>query len=345
MTHRLSASLLAAAACSALLSPAPALGERIQGLVDPGRQVMLSAPLDGIVREIPFEEGAHIQENDVVARFDDGLQQVEVEKARLLAEADAPRKEAEALLAEQEIVVERAEQAQAGSAASDWEVRRARLQRDQALARLEDVKNQQLLAQSELRSQQELLNRHAVRSPFAGRITRRFVEPGTNLQRGEEILSLVSLDPLHARIQLPIELIGRLEIGRIYSLEPDFVISTRRIDARLISLDPVIDSASRTFRCLFEIPNPDEAFPAGFVVFLDTEEIPAAPEAPNLLRSTPSLSEKPQSQQPATQPEGEEPSAAASAAADAPKAAAPSDSTGAPEALEPAAEALTDAAS
>ena len=264
----------------ALLLPAAAgpgaAAERVQGLVDPGREVTLAAPLDAIVAELPLEEGDRVRLGDAVALMDDRLQLVEVEKARLRAQAEAPLQEAEAVLAEQQIVVERAEEAQAGSAASDWEVRRARLQRDQAAAALLDAEDQRRLAVTELRLQEELLSRHRVNSPFDGRVTRRHVEPGTHLQRGEEILSLVSLQPLHARIHLPIEFFGRLEVGETYALEPDFVISTEPIRARLIALDPVIDSASRTFRCLFEIDNADEALPAGFVVFLDTDAIPPA---------------------------------------------------------------------
>ena len=98
---------------------------------------------------------------------------------------------------------------------------------------------------------------------------------------------MVSLHPLRARIQLPIELYGRLRVGETYRLEPDFVISREKIPARLISLDPVIDSASRTFRCLFEIDNPEETLPAGFVVFLSTDSIPEAEAGPTLLAPPP----------------------------------------------------------
>ena len=266
--------LLPALVAGCLTLAGSASGERIQGLVDPGREVTLAAPLAGIVAELPFEEGARVAEAEPVALMDDRLQQVEVEKARLRAEAEAPLQEAEAVLAEQQIVLERAEVSAAKDAVGEWEVRRAQLQRDQAGAALLDAKDQRKLAQTELRLQRELLARHTVRSPFAGRITRRLVEPGTNLQSGEEILSLVSLHPLHARIHLPIEFYGRLAVGETYTLEPDYVISRKPIRARLIALDPVIDSASRTFRCLFEIDNADEALPAGFVVFLETDTIP-----------------------------------------------------------------------
>ncbi len=278
--------LLACLVLAAFTLPPAASAERIQGLVDPSREVTLAAPLDGIVAELHCEEGDRVTEGQVLALMDDRLQQVEVEKAQLRAEAEAPLQEAEAVLAEQQITVERAEASLAGGAAGDWEVRRARLQRDQAAAALLDAQDQQKLAATELRLQKELLARHRVQSPFDGRVTRRLVEPGTNLQRGGDVLSLVSLKPLHARIYLPIEMFGRLKVGETYPLEPDFVISTQTIRAKLIAQDPVIDSASRTFRCLFEIDNADEALPAGFVVFLDTDDVPAAASAPSLL-STP----------------------------------------------------------
>ncbi|BAM03666.1 hypothetical protein PSMK_15070 [Phycisphaera mikurensis NBRC 102666] len=261
----------------------PAAAERVQGLVDPGREVTLGSPLDAIVAELPYQEGDRVPEGEAVVLMDDRLQAVEVEKARLRAEAEAPIAEASAVLAEQEIILARKEDAMAGSAANEWEVRQARLQRDQAAARLQDAEDQRKLAMTELRLQEEMLHRHRVRSPFDGRVTRRHVEPGTNLQRGQEILSLVSLDPLLARVYLPIEMFGRLKVGEVYPLEPDFVISRETIPGRLIAIDPVIDSASRTFRCLFEIENDQEKLPAGFVVFFDTDALPEAPAAPSLL--------------------------------------------------------------
>ena len=260
-----------------------AAAERVQGLVDPGREVTLAAPLAGIVAELPFEEGDRVNTGDAVALMDDRLQQVEVEKAKLRAEAEAPIQEAQAVLAEQEIVVERAEEAQAGSAASNWEVRRARLQRDQAKAALLDANDQQRLAATELKLQRELLERHRVQSPFDGRVTRRLIQPGHQppVRRRDPVAGQPQpasrSDPPAHRAVRPAE--GRRGVrprARLCHLH-------RAHRGRLIALDPVIDSASRTFRCLFEIANDDESLPAGFVVFLETDSIPAAEATPTLL--------------------------------------------------------------
>ena len=46
-------------------------------------------------------------------------------------------------------------------------------------------------------------------------------------------------------------------------------------------IDPVLDPASGTFRCVFAIANDDEALPAGFAVRVDSfEPVPEGEPAP-----------------------------------------------------------------
>lgn len=262
--------LLAAVVANAA---APIGAEEVEGLVVPSRQVTLGSPLDGILETMPFEENTPVQQGDVVAKMDDRLQRVEVEKARVRAETQAAMREAEFVLEEQKIMLARVEEAQAHNAASEWEVRRAKLQVDQAQAGVENTQDSIRLAKTELRLQQQLLAQHELHAPFDGRVLRTLVEPGSTLQRGKEIVILVKLDPLQAEVFLPIEHYGRLQTGRTYALRPDPVISETPLQATLKTIDPVIDSASRTFRCVFTIPNPDEALPAGFSVFFDPDAV------------------------------------------------------------------------
>lgn len=248
-----------------------AAAEPIEGLVVPSKQVTLAAPLDGIVETLPFEENTPVTADDVVAKMDDRLQTVEVLKATVRAESQAALEEAELIREEMQIMLDRAEEALASNAASEWEVRRARLQRDQADASLRSTRDSMKLAEAEKQLQLEILAQHELHAPFDGRVLRRLVEPGATLQRGGEILVLIQLDPLEAELFMPLDYFGQLEEGKAYTLTADRSITDAPLRARLKTVDPLIDSASRTFRCVFEIPNPDESLPVGFSVFFDPE--------------------------------------------------------------------------
>ncbi|MEM1098049.1 MAG: efflux RND transporter periplasmic adaptor subunit [Planctomycetota bacterium] len=238
----------------------------------PSARVTLAAPLDGIVEQIPFDETQAVRAGDVVVKMDDAIQRVEVLKATVRVESEAALEEAELIQQEMQIMLDRAEDALARNAASDWEVRRARLQRDQAIASVQSTKDSMKLAQAELELQQEILAQHELKAPFDGLVLRRLVEPGATLQRGGEMLVLVKLDPLEAEVFMPIEAYGELQVGTAYQLAPDPSISEQPLTGTLKTIDPLIDSASRTVRCVFEIPNPDGLLPAGFEVSFDIDQ-------------------------------------------------------------------------
>ncbi len=271
------AALIVFSVCAASFLPPPAtLAQPIEGLVVPGKQVTLAAPLDGIVEALPFEENSPVKQGDVVAKMDDSLQQMEVLKARVRAESRAALEEAELVQQEMQIMLDRAQEAMSNNAASEWEVRRAKLQRDQAVASVQSTKDSMKLAEAELELQIEVLAQHELHAPFDGRLLRQFVETGATAQRGGEILILIQLDPLEAELFMPLTDFGTLQAGQTYTLTADPSITTEPLAATLKTIDPLIDSASQTFRCVFEIPNPNEALPAGFSVFFD----PANPATP-----------------------------------------------------------------
>ncbi|MEM7576860.1 MAG: efflux RND transporter periplasmic adaptor subunit [Planctomycetota bacterium] len=260
------------AALMVALCGTTALSEIVEGLVVPSARVTLAAPLDGIVETIAFEENQPVRAGDVVVKMDDAIQRVEVLKATVRVESQAALEEAELIQQEMQIMLDRAEDALARNAASDWEVRRARLQRDQAIANVASTKDSMKLAEAELVLQKEVLAQHELKAPFDGRVLRQLVEPGATLQRGGEMLILVRLDPLEAEVFMPIEAYGDLSAGQTYQLTPDPSIQAQPLTATLTTIDPLIDSASRTFRCVFEIANPDERLPAGFDVSFDLDQ-------------------------------------------------------------------------
>src|SRR5690606_26452307 len=113
----------------------------------------------------------------------------------------------------------------------------------------------------------ERLRRYRLDAPFDGVVTHVNVEAGETATTEDPILRVVSLDPLEATLFLPVQMMGQLQQGRTYRLSASEPINGE-VQGTLRFVDPQIDSASRTIRCLFHIQNPELALPSGFSVVL-----------------------------------------------------------------------------
>ena len=129
------------------------------------------------------------------------------------------------------------------------------------------AKDNKSLAEVNLRLEEQRLERYLIRAPFAGTIIDVIEEPGAMLTDTDSVLLLADIDTLEAQLNLPIELYGRLKVGERYILVADDPVNDD-LTWRLKTINPVIDTASRTFRCVFSLDNAGAPLPAGFTVRL-----------------------------------------------------------------------------
>lgn len=241
--------------------------ESLRGIVLPSKHVTLMAPLDAVLIELDVEEGDPVEQNQVIGRMDDGIQKQALAAAKLEAEAQGALLRAQHRLAEAKIMIEKTQAAFDQKAASEWEVRRDKVAVDIAQAELVSAQEAQQMAHAQYELEAQRLERYAVRAPFDGRVIRTQAEQGATLTQQDAIVVIAHMRTLEAHISLPVALYGKLNRGETYQLMGEAPVN-RRLSARLKTIDPMIDSASQTFRCVFEIDNADEALPAGFHVHL-----------------------------------------------------------------------------
>jgi len=230
----------------------------LRGLVTPGRRVRLGAPMGTQVKAVKVDEGDRVESGDLLAEFDYEMQELAVELNKLKIKEERMR------LDESEIQLQKMTEGRETYAFRDWEIRKKELQRDAAKVALERAKQNQELEEVKL-------DRYFVRAPFDGYVHQIEVDKGSSLRQGDPVLSLVSLDPLEAELHLPVELYSRISVGQRYRLRAEQAIVPELEDpliGRVKMVDPLIDSPSQTFRCVFEIPNPEHKLPAGFPVYL-----------------------------------------------------------------------------
>lgn len=274
ITPRLACSLAARFAAFALLiaSAAPPAAAQpdsttLSGIANPSQRVTLKTPLDGVLRELLVSTGDRVEADQRIARIEDGPQRAAVRVARLRAEGTAELRSAQLALEEARIAYERFLEAYEKDAASDWEIRRAKLRRDQAEAQLDSLKEQKALAAANLELELEKLDRYSIDAPFAGQIVHEAAEVGQTLAHTDPLVELVALDPLEASFNLPAEMSGRIRVGQRVRLVAGVPVSAELVGTVDTAI-PVIDPASRTFRCTVKIENPGREMPAGFDVTL-----------------------------------------------------------------------------
>jgi len=102
----------------------------------------------------------------------------------------------------------------------------------------------------------------AVRSPVAGVVAQRSIAPGSRVEAGAPLFTVV--DPSVVWLAVNVPAARAAEVGRSSGAEFTLEGSARRYAARrTVSVGGVIDSLSRTVPVLYEVPNPDGSIKVG----------------------------------------------------------------------------------
>ena len=247
------------------------IGQSVQefrGFVLPARQVELAAPIEEILWSVEVEESDRVEKGQLLAKLYYQLQEVVVESAKVRAESTAEIDRATLNIEDAQLTFDRITEAYEQAAANELEARRARILLDEAKASLDAAQDNKMLAEVNLRLEQRRLERYDIRAPFDGTVIELVADPGERLTDADNIvLHLADLDTLEAQVDLPIELFGDLKVGQHYVLIADEPID-RELTWELKTINPLIDTASRTFHCVFSMANPGGTLPAGFTVRL-----------------------------------------------------------------------------
>jgi len=233
------------------------------GLALPNQQVQLTAPLQGIFEKVHVKEGDHVEAGALIAEMKSDQQRLICAAAKLRAASDAGVRHAEAALQEANILLEQSERIYKTRAASEWEVRRQRVLRDQARAELDRARDEREEAQVAYALEQQRLDEHQLRAPFQGIVTQIIRDPGSTVEQSEPLIVVADLSSLKAEIYLPVTVYDQLKPGNTYTLHAGDPVN-RALDATLTFVSPVLDAASQTVRCTFHIDNADAKLPAGF---------------------------------------------------------------------------------
>ena len=226
---------------------------RSQGTVAPAARIALAAEIDGRITRIgdKFEAGVLVEAGETLLVIDPRDYEIALQRAA------SNVAEARNLLA--------IEKGLAEAALRDWQ----HLQGDARSAEATDLalrKPQLASAQAQLKAaeadhQQARLNleRTLIRAPYQALVSRRDVDVGRYLSRGDDIGSLLALERAEVRLPVPENQIDYLDSDDVelkVTLKAEIGDGTQSWRGRVARTEEVLDERSRTLFVIAEVADP-----------------------------------------------------------------------------------------
>lgn len=242
--------------------PAPATSRpapRTSGLVASGyvvarRQATVSAEITGRISEVLVEEGTEVEDGQVIARLDDDRARIQLQLLEAQRNSAAARtRSLVAQLAEARRVLERAANLAERNIGSEAAVTAAQAQVDSLTAQINAARADFQAASAQVASQEDLIERHVVRAPFAGIVVAKNAQVGEILSPASAgggftrtgVATLVDMASLELEVDVNEGQIGRVEPGQRVEARLD-AYPDWRIPAHVEAIIPTADRARAT---------------------------------------------------------------------------------------------------
>jgi RND family efflux transporter MFP subunit len=232
---------------------------RLDGVVEAINKATVSAQTGGSIQEILVDVDDYVEKGAVIIRLKDVSQQAQLKKAQ------AGEKEAISNLAKAEDEYVRIKDIYAKKVVSKSQMDDATHALSAAKARLES-------ARAGLDEAREQLSYTQVKAPYSGIVTERHVELGETVQPGAKLMTGVSLDKLRVNVDVPQSLINKIrEYNKAYVYTDaadngEFDVEQNQVAAEKITIFPIADRASNTFKVRLDLPEGIKGlFPGMFV--------------------------------------------------------------------------------
>ena len=208
------------------------------GSLEAVQGVMLTAELPGKVTRIAFEPGTKVKAGDLLLQQD-----ISSEEAQLRA--------AEATLALTKLDLERSSKLLATKAVAQAKYDADNARYKQAAAQIDGIRAS--------------IRKKSIRAPFAGSLGIRLVNLGQNLNEGEPIVSLQTIDPIFVNFSLPQQQLAQVKPGLKVRVTND-ALPGQPIEGEITAISPEVDAATRNIRVQATVANRQEHLRPGMFV-------------------------------------------------------------------------------
>jgi membrane fusion protein (multidrug efflux system) len=224
------------------------------GSLEAVQGVMLTAELPGKVVRIAFEPGTKVKAGDLLLQQDTSSEEAQLRSA-------------EATVALTKLDLERSSKLLRKKAVAQAKYDTDNAQYKQAMAQIDGIRAS--------------IRKKTIRAPFAGNLGIRLVNLGQNLNEGEPIVSLQTIDPIFVNFSLPQQQLAQVKPGLKVRVTTD-ALPGQVIEGEITAISPEVDVATRNIRVQATVANSQERLRPGMfvnvsVVLPSREEVLAIP--------------------------------------------------------------------
>jgi RND family efflux transporter MFP subunit len=219
------------------------------------RAVDLAPLLQGRLQNVGVRLGDHVDEGAVVAALDARITRLEVPKAHASLRAttlDAAR--AQVQVAQLHDRAERKQRLFDAALASADELATARFEEQAARVTADGLQAQREERGADLARARRTADETTIRAPFAGVVSRRYLDPGAAVGPGTPVVRLVSDDRSVVRFAAPEAAVRDLGVGTAVLVHAEGGAARARVER----VAPEVDAASRTVFIEARLDAPDD---------------------------------------------------------------------------------------
>jgi len=230
-------------------------------VIEPDRAAEIGSPVIGVVEAILVERGDIVREGHILARLRASVERASVSAAEIRAQADAEVRGAQANYDFLRQKQTRAEDLVHKNFISQQALDQVRAETSVARERLAQAQEQQRVAKHELDLALAQLGQRTIRAPFDGIIADRYVSVGERVE-DKPMFRIAKVNPLRVEVIVPAAQFGTVRAGMLARVTPDLP-NASVVEAKIVLVDKLVDSASNTFRVRATLPNADGAIASG----------------------------------------------------------------------------------
>jgi membrane fusion protein (multidrug efflux system) len=202
---------------------------RAVGTLRAAESVLIRPEVPGLIEKVHFQEGQRVRAGDRLFSLDASLVHAEVNEWEATVAQSRRDTDRTGELVQRKL-----------AAQSDLDAKRAQLAVDEA--RLSSAKTR--------------MGKTIILAPFAGIVGLRQVSPGEYVQAGQELVSLVQLDPIKVDFRVPESALSRIATGQPVRIDVD-AFPGESFAGSVYAIDPQLDTSGRSVVLRAAVANAD----------------------------------------------------------------------------------------
>jgi len=245
-------------------SAAAQSAEAYDCLIEARQTVNVRSPVEGIIESLKVHRGDAVKRGQLLATLESGTERaaLAVARSRATMQGEIKSAEARADLAKKKWL--RADELQRKSFVSKNARDEAESEYRLATEQLRAARENQRLAQLDVKRAEQVVDERSIRSPVNGIVAEVMLRPGELMSSNQKdpIMQLLQVDPLNVELVLPVSQFGKIRHGQRAQVLPEEPVGGKYV-AQVEVVDQVLDAASGTFGVRLRLPNPGNRIPAG----------------------------------------------------------------------------------